>query len=201
MHSHNHYDHLDLTTLKKLNDLYCPRFLIPKGDGDLLKKSGISNFIELDWWDEVDLGKSCKAVYVPVKHWSSRTLSDRNESLWGGFVILSSTQKIFFAGDTAYCDIFETLRKKYGPFDLSLLPIGAYEPRWFMKDSHMNPNEAVEAHRDLRSKKSLAIHFGLWQLTDEAIDQPTTDLKASLTKNSLSEEDFFTLDIGETRVI
>lgn len=199
--SHNHYDHLDIPTLKSLNQLYSPRFLIPKGDAELMRKSKISNFVELNWWDEIELGNNCRAVYVPVKHWSARSLTDRNESLWGGFVILSATQKIFFAGDTAYCDIFKTLSDKYGGFDLSLLPIGAYEPRWFMKDAHMNPEEAVQAHVDLKSKKSLAIHFGLWQLTDEGIDQPVINLKASLNKSNLLENDFFILDVGETKVI
>ena len=199
--SHNHYDHLDIPTLKELNQLYSPRFLIAKGDAYLMEKAGITNFIEMDWWDEVDLGNGCRAVFVPVKHWSARGLYDRNKSLWGGFVILSSTQKIFFAGDTGYCDIFETLAQKYGAFNLCLLPVGAYEPRWFMQDSHMNPQEAVQTHLDLQSKKSIAIHFGLWQLTDEGIDQPITDLKKSLIDCNVSENDFLNLDVGETKVI
>lgn len=199
--SHNHYDHLDLPSLKRLNELYHPQFLIPVGDAALMKKAGITNFIELDWWDEVDIGHGCKAVYVPVKHWSARGLNDRNKSLWGGFVILSPTKRLFFAGDTGYCDIFRTLSDKFGEFSVSLLPIGAYEPRWFMRDSHMNPAEAVKAHIDLKTKFSMAIHFGLWQLTDEAIDQPEKDLQAALRSSNISPEKFFVLKIGQTKIL
>lgn len=199
--SHNHYDHLDVPSLKKLNEFHHPQFLIPIGDAALMKDAGITNFKELNWWDEVDLGKGCKAIYVPVKHWSARGMNDRNKSLWGGYVILSSTKKIFFAGDTGYCDIFKTLSEKFGDFSVSLLPIGAYEPRWFMRDSHLNPAEAVQAHIDLKTKLSMAIHFGLWQLTDEAIDQPEIDLQEALRNSNINTEDFFVLEPGQTKIL
>ena len=199
--SHNHYDHLDIPSLKKLNSIYNPKFLIPKGDAKLMTEAGILNFIELDWWDEVDLPNDCKIIFVPVKHWSARNLSDRNKSLWGGFIIQSPDKNIFFAGDTGYCDIFKTLSDKYGFFDVALLPIGAYEPRWFMKDAHMNPQEAVQAHQDLKSKFSMAIHFGLWQLTDEAMEQPAIDLELSLKQSQIPAEKFFIPDVGQTVLI
>jgi L-ascorbate metabolism protein UlaG (beta-lactamase superfamily) len=199
--SHNHYDHLDIDSLVQLDKLYKPLFLVPIGDGDLLKKYGIQNFVEMDWWDEHIIDQNKKIVFVPVKHWSARGLWDRNKSLWGGYVIVTANKKIFFSGDTGYCDTFKSLSKKYGAFDFSLLPIGAYEPRWFMKDAHMNPEEAVQAHLDLQSKKTMGIHFGTWQLTDEGMQDPEKDLQISIEKNKVAKDSFFTLGAGESRIV
>jgi L-ascorbate metabolism protein UlaG (beta-lactamase superfamily) len=199
--SHNHYDHLDVPTLKRLKEIYDPTFLVPLGDADLLKEAGISKFQELDWWQEVELGPGTRVVFVPVKHWSARGLMDRNRSLWGGFVILSPMQRIFFSGDTGYCDIFKSLAEKYGDFSLSLLPIGAYEPRWFMRDAHMNPREAVQAHLDLKSKRTMGIHFGLWQMTDEGIEEPVLALKKARQELGVSDLDFGAPEVGEEWLI
>jgi L-ascorbate metabolism protein UlaG (beta-lactamase superfamily) len=204
MISHNHYDHFDLATLQRLNELYKPQFYIPLGDAHLMQKTNIKNFTELDWWQPVTLSEDLRLTFVPVKHWSARGLWDRNKSLWGGYVLESTNSdkyKIFFAGDTGYCSIFTELAEKFGEFDLALLPIGAYEPRWFMKDAHMNPADAVQAHLDIKSKYSLGIHWGLWQLTDESIDAPVEDLKKALQQSKVSESAFETYKIGTTKMI
>jgi L-ascorbate metabolism protein UlaG (beta-lactamase superfamily) len=199
--SHNHYDHFDLPTLKRLKELYDPHFYVPLGDAYLLESIGISKFTEVDWWDNHKLNSDLTLHFVPVRHWSARSLFDRNKSLWGGFVLDSKDKKIFFAGDTGYCDIFKDIATKFGAFDLSLIPIGAYEPRWFMKNSHLNPEEAVAVHTDLKSKHSLGIHYGFWQLTDEAIDAPIVALNAIKKQRELTDDEFFTLGFGESRTI
>lgn len=198
--SHNHYDHMDLATLKTLDQTHQPLILCPLGDKALLDSQGLSNVKELDWWQEVELNKSV-ITFVPAQHFSGRGLFDRFESLWGGYVIQTPQQKkIFFGGDTGYSSHFKQIRTKFGPMDLSFIPIGAYEPRWFMQAMHINPAEAVSAHIDLASKQSIGIHFGTFQLTDEAIDAPLKALKASLDSNSIAPEKFITLKPGQSKL-
>lgn len=178
--SHNHYDHLDLPSLKALEKKDQPLFVVPLGNIPLLKRQGIARIVELDWWQKHQLETGLSFSLTPAEHWSKRGLRDTCQTLWGGYLIESGPLKIFFAGDTAYNDHFKEIRKRYGKIDVSLLPIGAYEPRWLMKNVHMNPSDAVQAHLDLESALSLGIHFGTFQLTDEGIDDPVLDLKASL---------------------
>jgi L-ascorbate metabolism protein UlaG (beta-lactamase superfamily) len=205
MISHNHYDHFDLPTIQRLNELYKPQFYIPLGDGHLMQQLNIQNFTELDWWKPMVLSENLSMTFVPVKHWSARGFGDRNKSLWGGYVLESTSTekkyKIFFAGDTGYCSIFSELSQKYGEFDLAFLPIGAYEPRWFMRDAHMNPADAVQAHLDLKSKYSVGIHWGVWQLTDEGIEEPLQELKKSLQTQHVQESKFETYQVGVTKEI
>lgn len=196
MISHNHYDHLDLPSLSALDKRFGPRFLVPLGNGRILEKAGIKNVIELDWWQSEE-----NFQLVPVQHWSARGLRDRNRALWGGFVMTMSGQKIFFAGDTGYGPHFKMIRERCGDMDLSLLPIGAYEPRWFMKDQHMNPNDAVLAHLDLRSGSSYAIHFETLQLTDEGFAEPRAHLMDAVKVHGLPEGAFFIPDVGQTLVL
>lgn len=180
--SHNHYDHMDSETIKMLEEKFSPKFVVPLANIEKMKSFGAKTIVELDWWDVFDLTPELKVTLAPAKHWSARTLNDKREALWGSFMIDSKKEKIYFGGDSGYGPHFAEIRKRLGTPTLSLLPIGAYEPRWFMKGMHMNPEEAVLAHIDLESKLSLGMHFGTFQLTDEAIDTPEKDLSMALDK-------------------
>ncbi len=194
--SHNHYDHLDIPTLKKLNEKFSPTFLVGLANNKLLSAEGISNVQEMDWWDSIDF-KGIKIHFTPVQHWSARGGFDKRETLWGGFYIEAS-KKIYFAGDTGYGKVFSMINKKYGDLDIGLIPIGAYEPRWFMKSAHVNPEEAVKIFKDLKLKKALGIHFATFNgLTDEPKLKPVEDLKEALKKMNIKKANFFAPDFGE----
>ena len=194
--SHNHYDHMDATTVRELYKKHNPRFLVALGDKKVMKDLGVPTAEELDWGQEVIVNENLKFIFTPSQHWSSRSLNDKNDCLWGSFLMIYRGQKIYFAGDTGYGDHFKKLHDQYGPVDLALLPIGAYEPRWFMKGHHMNPADSVQAHIDLESRKSLAIHFGTFQLTDEPAEQPVHDLKKALADRNIPTEKFVVLSPG-----
>lgn len=196
--SHNHYDHMDLASLKKLQQDHQPLFIVPLGNASLLKKIGITKVIELAWWQSHRLSADTFITLVPAQHWSGRTLRDRNKTLWGGFIYEVQQLTLYFAGDTGYNQHFKEIYQYFGAIDLCLLPIGAYEPRWFMKHHHINPAEAVLAHQDLHAHVSIGMHFGTFSLTNEAIDQPINDLNRSLRHHGLSADDFKTLEHGET---
>ena len=197
--SHNHYDHLDVGTLRRLAVDHAPRILIPLGNGALLRAKRITGGEETDWWDALEIRQGVKIHCVPVQHWSGRGYGDRSASLWSGFVIKTRAGPIYFAGDSGYGPHFAAARDRFGPMRLALLPIGAYEPRWFMKDMHMNPAETVQAHRDLVSRRTIAIHHGAFQLTDEAREAPQEALAEALARHSISDEELFTLEPGESR--
>lgn len=198
--SHNHYDHLDLATVSKLVRDHDPLFLIPLGDGRLLADIPNARFQELDWWQDYVTPEGAIVSFLPAQHWSARGLFDRNMSLWGSFGVRSRGGRFYFGGDTGYSRHFQEIADKWGSPDLAILPIGAYEPRWFMKDQHMNPEEAVVAHLDLKASQSIGMHFGTWQLTNEGIDLPVTALKQARTDKGLKDADFDVLEVGETRV-
>ena len=205
--SHNHYDHLDEDSVRALNAQAGgpPLFVVPLGLERWFTGIGITNVRALDWWDHVDVA-GATVTLTPVQHWSRRTLSDTNESLWGGYVVEGRshdvTRRFFFAGDTGYsAQHFREIGARFGPIDLALLPIGAYEPRWFMRPQHVNPEEAVLIHRDLRAKLSVAVHWGTFQLTDEALDAPVTDLAAARTKLGVPDDAFIVLRHGASRQI
>lgn len=200
--SHNHYDHLDRHSVAELQNKSAPLFIVPLGDAKNLKKFGATNVVELDWWQSHKIPNTDLVVTLtPVHHWSSRTPFDRNKSLWGGYVIKSSKFNVYFGGDSGYGPYFKETGEKLGPFDLSLIPIGAYEPRWFMKEQHMNPEEAVQAHLDLKSRFSLGCHFGTFQLTDEGIDDPVNDLEIAKKKFNVKSEEFIAPDNGQSFTI
>lgn len=194
--SHNHYDHLDLETLKKLDGKFHPLFVVPAGDEKLLKKAGIQNVKELDWWEEVKV-KDTRFIFTPTQHWSARGLWDKNESLWGAYMIDNGASKVYFAGDTGYASHFRDTKSRLGAPDLAFLSIGAYRPDWFMKVHHMNPDEAVKAHMDLGAARSVAMHYGTFQLSDEGVDEPVEDLKVALKKYQIIDDQFFILDQGQ----
>lgn len=194
--SHNHYDSFDIKTLRRLILRDKPKILFGLGNSHYLDKKHQKNAVEMNWYDEFDF-QDLKLTFLPTKHWSKRNLWDTNKALWGSFAIQGS-RKIYFAGDTGYSDHFKEIQKKFDYFDLSLIPIGAYEPRWFMKDYHINPEEAVKAHLELKSKKSIAMHFGTFQLTNEAIHDPVEDLKKAKLKYNIRNNDFVALKEGES---
>jgi len=198
--SHNHYDHLDLPALTNIARHHDPRVVTPRGNAVLIRKASRRFQIdELDWGESVASG-GAKVTVTPAFHWSKRTAFDTNRALWGAFVIETGGGTIYFAGDTGLGDgcTFREVRRQFGPPRLSLLPIGAYEPRWFMQPQHMNPDEAVTAHRHLGSSTSVAIHHGTIQMTDEAIDAPARELAAALSQHPVDPDSFLVPDVGKT---
>jgi L-ascorbate metabolism protein UlaG (beta-lactamase superfamily) len=193
--SHNHYDHLDLPTLRSLSKKDAPVILVGLGNNELLKEEGIKNVVELDWWDKYDF-KGLPIHFTPVQHWSARGLFDKRMTLWGGFYI-EANKKIFFAGDTGYGKVFKMIHEKYGDMDVGLIPIGAYAPRWFMKNAHINPDEAVKIFKDLKLKKGFGVHFATFKdLTDEPKEEPAQLLKQALKKYGINEDDFIAPKFG-----
>jgi len=195
--SHNHYDHCDRRTLGMLADRFDPIVVTPLGNGALVRSAGIRRVEELDWWEEAKTD-ALPIALTPAHHFSARTPLDRNRALWGGFVIRAAGRRIFFAGDTAYADFFRDVGRRLGPIDLALLPIGAYEPRWFMRVVHMNPAEAVQAHLDLEASLSIGMHFGTFQLTTEGIDEPLRALDDACRSKGVPRSQFSTLAFGES---
>jgi L-ascorbate metabolism protein UlaG (beta-lactamase superfamily) len=195
--SHNHYDHCDLPTLRLLARRFHPSAVTPLGNGPLLRSAGFRQVEEIDWWDTARAAPLPITV-TPAQHFSARGPFDRNRALWGGFLIETGGLRIFHAGDTGYGPHFGRIAEGLGPIDLALLPIGAYEPRWFMKDIHMNPPEAVQAHFDLAARESLAMHFGTFQLTPEGIDEPARELANAMRERGLPAERFRTAEVGES---
>ncbi len=177
--SHNHYDHCDLGTLLALDRRFHPQLVAPIGNGRLLRSAGIGRVEEIDWWQRASAAP-LPVTLTPAQHFSSRNMFDRNRGLWGGFLIEAAGRRILFAADSGYGAHFREIAARLGPIDLALLPIGAYEPRWFMQDIHMNPAEAVRAHLDLGARQSVAMHFGTFQLTPEGIDEPVRTRTPSL---------------------
>lgn len=201
--SHDHYDSLDEQTVLKLHAReggQATSFFVPLGLKKWFEKRGVRRVFELDWWDAHNEG-DFKIIAVPIRHWSKRGLFDRNKTLWAGWVIASDSFRFFFAGDSGYTPHFKDIGRKLGPFDLSAIPIGAYEPRWFMRHHHITPEEALQVHRDVRSRKSVAIHWGTFILTDEPLDEPPQRLAEAKKKNGLAAEAFIVLRHGETIVL
>jgi len=202
--SHGHYDHLDRTSVRHINRRFGGRtlFVVPLGVGALLRRWGISNVVELDWWESHSY-RGLDMTLTPARHWSARSFNDRNRMLWGAFAIFAEGFSCYFAGDSGYGAHFGETRQRLKPrerngvlFDLALMPIGAYEPRRIMKDHHMNPEEAVLAHQDIGARRSIAIHWGCFQLTDEALDEPPKRLAEARVAAGLAVDDFVALPVG-----
>jgi L-ascorbate metabolism protein UlaG (beta-lactamase superfamily) len=195
--SHGHWDHLDVPTLKQLWDRDRPLILVPLGHARMLADAGIEAK-ELDWDERVTVGPLV-VVAEPVYHWTSRWFLDRNRALWAGWTLTAPEGNIYFAGDSGYGDgaLFRAVRR-HGPVRLALLPVGAYAPRWFMAEQHMNPAEAVQTLRDVGAAQGLGLHWGTFPLTDEAWDAPRRDLKAALAQAGLADARFPALLAGET---
>ncbi|HUP44004.1 MAG TPA: MBL fold metallo-hydrolase, partial [Thermoanaerobaculia bacterium] len=193
--SHNHYDHLDLPTLRRFQPR--PPIISHLGNGGLLAKNGIGGARELDWWQETAISDRVRITAVPAQHFSARALSDRDANLWGGFVISGPSGNVYFAGDTGWGKHFDEIGQRFGPIRLALLPIGAYLPRWFMKPAHIHPAEAVDAHHALRASTSVAIHFGTFRLGDDGEMQPVEDLRRAIAGKGNPR--FWILGFGEGR--
>ncbi len=193
--SHNHYDHLDKQTVEGLGSK--PTYFVPLGLGRWLKKRKIENVVELDWW-QVFSSARLKFYSVPVQHFSGRTPFDRNKTLWSGWIIEGKRGKFFFAGDTGYSPVFREIGERFGPIRVSLIPIGAYRPRWFMKSVHVDPPEAVQIHQDTNSQQSIASHWGTFKLSDEPVGEPPRYLEKALKDAGLDEKKFIIMRFGET---
>ncbi len=213
--SHNHYDHMDEGSLCALAKQPGggPWFVVPLGLAAWFQRRGIERVIELDWWQCHEIQTALGAVEVvllPAQHWSARGLGDRMKTLWGGFAVIAPDCHLFYAGDTAYSRDFTDIREHFagrqtgaqgGGFDIALLPIGAYEPRWFMSTQHVNVEEALKIHQDLGAKRSLGVHWGTFELTNEPLDEPPRQLAAQREALGIAAQDFFTLGIGQTQVL
>jgi L-ascorbate metabolism protein UlaG (beta-lactamase superfamily) len=195
--SHNHYDHCDGGTLRALEERWHPLVVTALENAPLLRSFGVKRIEELDWWQESTMAP-LPIVAAPAQHFSARTPFDRNRALWCSFHITAGARTIFFAGDTGYATHFSDVRARLGAPDVALLPIGAYEPRWFMKDIHMNPEEAVQAHLDLAAARSVGMHFGTFQLTMEGIDDPVVALGRALEARGVSTGTFHAPEFGES---
>jgi len=207
--SHNHYDHLDRRTVKKLaRRSGDTEWLMPLGLAGLLQKWGAKRVREMDWWARMDV-RGVRFGCTPAQHFSARGFGDRSKTLWCGWALASNTHRVYFAGDTALFPEFAAIGERFGPFDLSILPIGAYEPRWFMQRVHMNPEDAIEAYRALSSGAgsnaggergaALPIHWGTFRLTDEAMTEPPERFRAAWEHAGLSPDDLLLMRHGETR--
>ncbi|XP_041113404.1 N-acyl-phosphatidylethanolamine-hydrolyzing phospholipase D-like isoform X2 [Polyodon spathula] len=201
--SHTHYDHLDSGSVASLNERFGSelRWFVPLGLMDWMQKCGCENVIELDWWEEncVPGHDEVTFVFTPAQHWCKRTPTDDNRVLWGSWSVLGPGNRFFFAGDTGYCSAFEQIGKRFGPFDLAAIPIGAYEPRWFMKAQHVDPEEAVRIHIDVQAKCSLGIHWGTFALAYEFYLDPPVKLKEAMERYGLNHDNFFVLKHGESK--
>jgi L-ascorbate metabolism protein UlaG (beta-lactamase superfamily) len=197
--SHGHYDHLDLDTLSRIAAVHRARVITPLGNDTIMRARDLAIAAKgYDWGDRIELGGGAAVTLVQTRHWSARNLSDRNMSLWASFVIEAPAGRVYFVADSGYEGrYFRAARERYGPFKLAILPIGAYEPRWFMGSQHMNPAEAVQAFIDSGAEFALGHHYGTFQLTDEAIDAPLIALAEALRASGIGAERFRTLHPGE----
>jgi len=213
--SHNHYDHLDRDTVLALNAQPGgpPLFVVPLGVDLWMQQEGITHVQRMDWGDRHIMtpttgnhqGGALTVEFVPVQHWSSRTPWDRNATLWGGYVVSAPVNgqpyRLFFAGDTGYSADFSELGQRFGGFDFSAIPVGCYEPRWFMSKQHVNEDDAVRIHQDVKSQLSMGIHWGTFRLCDEPIQAPLQGLPKARAQHGVADDAFVLFQLGETRVL
>ena len=195
--SHNHYDHLDVPTLRRLAERGS-HFYVPLAVGALLRSEGIGPVDELDWWDVRRFGP-VEIHCVPSQHWSGRGLTDTNDTLWSGWAVVGPERRFYFAGDTGYFAGFKEIGERLGPFGLAAVPIGAYEPKAMMKDVHLNPEEALQAALDVRATRMLGVHYGTFDLTDEPLDEPPRRFHAEGARRGLESDRVWTPPLGDTR--
>jgi L-ascorbate metabolism protein UlaG (beta-lactamase superfamily) len=196
--SHNHYDHMDMRTLKALEKEFSPLLVVGLGNKKFLENKGFSRVEELNWCEKTSLSNGISVFFVPAQHFSGRTPWNIDKSLWGGFMIESFHGQIYYAGDTGFGKFFERLHANFSDIKVALLPIGAYEPRWFMSPVHMNPEDAIRAHQILKPKVSIGAHIGTFHLADEGFDAPEKQLEMKLRENCLDSKEFIILAPGES---
>jgi len=197
--SHSHYDHLDRPTIRRLGT--GPAYWVPTGLAAWFRRQGIPGAVELDWWQGTSLAWDFEIFSVPAQHFSARSPFDRNRTHWCGWVFRSRARNIYFGGDTGYCPVFAEIGARLGPFDLAMIPIGAYNPRSVMQTIHVNPAEAVRIHLEVRSRQSVACHWGTFRLTDEPLGEPPALLRQHLAEQQIEPDRFRALAFGETLVI
>lgn len=197
--SHNHYDHMDVPTLRRLAEEHAPDILVGLGNADWLERKGVAGATDLDWWQTREVAEGISVTGVPAQHWSLRGLADRDRTLWLGFVIDTPCGKTYFAGDTGFGPHFAEIRERLGAVRLALLPIGAYRPRWFMQTSHIDPAQAVQAHRALEAGTSIGVHFGTFALGDDGRVEPLIELDRVMPADVRPQ--FWVLDEGESRLV
>ncbi|HEX6982359.1 MAG TPA: MBL fold metallo-hydrolase [Balneolaceae bacterium] len=198
--SHNHYDHLDLKTVRQLHREHNPQFVVPLGVEQFLDEHDVTLNTHLDWWDEYRFNDKLSLTAVPARHFSGRGLFDRNKTLWCGYVLHTSKGNIYFAGDTGYGSFFKEIGQRFGPMKTSFIPIGAYLPRWFMEAIHISPEEALQVHKDVQSQKSFAMHFGTFPMADDGMHDAAEALRKILNADETGGE-FKVLKEGETKVV
>ncbi len=195
--THNHYDHFDIRTLERLAQDSQPVFYVPLGAGKYLLKKGIGNVREMDWWDEIIIGKDVKLLCTRAQHFSGRGMFDRNKTLWCGFALISGSGSIYYSGDTGYGPFFEDIAARIPPIRLAFLPIGAFRPEWFMAPIHTSPSDALKIHREIRAKTSIAMHYGTFPLADDAMNEPAALLRELTEQEGLSTGEFIIMQEGE----
>ncbi len=197
--THNHRDHMDAATLESLTARWpALTFVVPKGLGAWFDKRKLGRVVELGWWEHHDPSSDVRVTFVPSQHWSQRGPFDRNESLWGGYVVEGGGHRVYHSGDTAYFEGFHDIKERVGRIDAAMLPIGAYEPRWFMKPQHMNPEDAARAFVDLGATRLVAMHWGTFKLTDEPMHEPPRFLREIARAEKIEDERIVIPAIGET---
>lgn len=194
--SHDHYDHLDLPTLIRLRERFDPVIVVGLGQSALLRRHGLINTVELDWWGGWKMPSGCTLWGAPSRHWTGRLTGGRNRSLWMSYVIETPGGPVYFAGDTGYGPHFAQTRQRYGAMRYALLPIGAYKPRWLTDYQHMDPAQALQAHVDLDAAASLAVHFGTFELSDDGQHEPPRDLAAALAARGMDAAAFHAPEFG-----
>jgi L-ascorbate metabolism protein UlaG (beta-lactamase superfamily) len=195
--SHNHYDHMDVATLRALQKTHGMPIVSPLGNAALMRRHGIRGAIDLDWWETTRHTCGVESTVVPARHFSARALSDRNRNLWSGFVVSGSSGHVYFAGDTGWGEHFREIGERFVPIRAALLPIGSYLPRWFMHPAHIDPQQAVDAHIALGARTSVAVHFGTFALGDDGEYDPVRELHEALAGKG--NPPFLVLDHGEGR--
>jgi len=198
--SHNHYDHLDKDTVIRLHEKHNPQFIVPLGVSGFLKKLGIERVDELDWWTTQDY-KEYKITGLPANHFSGRGLFDRDRTLWCGYLLEIHGRKLYFAGDSGYSNIFKEIGSRVGGIDVSLIPIGAYKPEWFMGPIHVTPKEAMFLHKDVQSKQSIAMHFGCFPLADDNPESARRLFRESLISENIKTTEFMLPQEGKDYIL
>lgn len=199
--SHNHYDHLDIPTMRMIFGSHHPQIITPLGVKEFLDRERISGAKDLDWWQEVNVSDRVSVQSVPAQHFSGRGIFDRDATLWCGYVLKTTKGNIYFAGDTGYNEkTFKEIGSRSGSIRVALIPIGAYKPEWFMSPIHVSPEEAVKIHLDVKAETSIGMHFGTFPLADDGYNDPINELHPALSKYNLNEDVFVTLKEGEVRI-
>jgi L-ascorbate metabolism protein UlaG (beta-lactamase superfamily) len=182
--SHNHYDHMDMPTLVRLWQRDHPVFIVPLRNRTTLTDAGIGHIVEQDWWDEANFHNGLSITAVPAQHWSGRWIIDRNEALWAGFVLSFGKKNVFFAGDTGFGPHFSAIKERFKDFDLALLPIGAFLPRWFMRDNHLSPKDALKAAEIIQARDNIPMHFGTFALGDDGFTMAEKELRSLMAAST-----------------